>query len=475
MQTFRSACPISQSNGDVHFLTPGDWVPPLPPGPRGRRVRNLVQRLTNYPDFLERLRRRYGDIVFFRMPRRNCCVVYDLELVRTIFEDDGRFFGPGPAYSATIPHVPTPVLGSSFGEEHRWRAALFSRAFTPECVRDYAEVAIEEAQGLLDSWRDGQVIDVGDLMIRLTTGVMVLVGVGRAIAPDIEAAMGLRTALKWDWVAGQVPFSELVRKLPLPGFAGARRTFTRFDAMVDRAIARARSLPVPENTIVSQAAHSRGPDGKERPFTDRELRDEFTIFLLNAIGPPAQTLTWAMDYLAWNPAARRRLEAEANEVAGDGPITVHDFDRTPYARAVFRETVRLAPIAYVVDRAPFRDCVLGGYRIPAGTILHPCMGLVHRSPAHFEEPLAFKPERWIEEPLRDRTPRAYMPFGIGPKTCIGHALATRIGVSVLAGLARQWRLEPLSRGPARPGFGPLGPYVVKDPLRMVVRRPPRRS
>ena len=471
MKSSRSECPMSQQpSGDVRFLTHGGGHPPLPPGPKRRRLRNLVQRLTNYPAFMEQLHQQYGEIVFFRMPRRNCCVVYDLRLVRTIFEDDGCFFGPGPAYSAKIPHVPNPALGSSFGEGHRWRAAVLGRAFTPECTRDYAEIAIDMVRELLDSWRDGEVIEVVEQMTRLTTGVTVAIGVGRENETDIEATMGLRSALKWDWVAGKLPLSELVRNLPLPGFARARRTFTRFDAMVDRAIARARRISVPESNIISQTAHSSGPDGRERPFTDRELRDEFTIFLLNAIGPPAQTLEWAIDYLAWNPVARRRLEAEVEEVAGGRPITAEDFDRIPYARAVFKETIRLAPIAFVADRATIKDCVLGGYRIPAGTILHPCMGLLHRSPLHFEEPLAFRPERWLEKPLRDQTPEAYMPFGIGPKTCIGRAFATRLCVSLLAALARQWRLEPVSRAPARPAFGPLGPYVVKDKLRMVVRR-----
>ena len=462
-----AGCPASHADGRVRRLDPGTAAPPPPPGPRGRRLRNLVRRLTDYPAFLAELHRRYGDVVLFSMPARSCCVVYDIELIRAIFEDDGRFFGPGPLYSATIPQVPTPALGSSFGEGHRWRAALFSRAFTPACIRDYAAIMVEHVRTRLDAWRAGQVIDVGGEMMRFTAGVVAAAGVGRAMNPDADVVLGLRAALKWDWIAGHTPFPDIARRLPLPGFVRARRAFARFDDMVYGAIARARGRPAPENTIVSQAAHSRGPAGGERPFTDKELRDEFTIFVLNAIGPPAQALTWAIDYLAWNPAARDRLEAEA---AGGGPIAVDDFDRTPYARAVFSETVRLAPTAYVADRAAVGDCVLGGYRVPAGTIVHPCMGLLHRNAELFERPLAFRPERWLEEPLREPARRAYMPFGVGPKTCIGDAFATRLCVYLLAALARSWRLEPVSKRPARPKFGPLGPYVVKDRLRMVVRR-----
>jgi cytochrome P450 len=155
----------------------------------------------------------------------------------------------------------------------------------------------------------------------------------------------------------------------------------------------------------------------------------------------ALALTWAWYLLARNPEREERLAAELEEVLGGRAPTVEDLPRLRYAEWVIKESMRLYPPVYAVGREAVRDCEIGGYRVPVGMQVIAFQWAVHRDARWYDEPEAFRPERWREEVAASLPRYAYFPFGGGPRQCIGNSFALMEAVLILATIAQRFRLR----------------------------------
>jgi cytochrome P450 len=152
-------------------------------------------------------------------------------------------------------------------------------------------------------------------------------------------------------------------------------------------------------------------------------------------------LSWAWYLLAQHPEAEARLADEARDVLGDRPPAVADVPRLPYAGMVVAESLRLYPPAYGLGRQAERATEIAGHAVAAGDILVAPTWVVHRDARWFEEPAAFRPERWSGD-LAQRLPRfAYFPFGGGPRQCIGNSFAQMEAILIVAAIASRFRLD----------------------------------
>ena len=220
------------------------------------------------------------------------------------------------------------------------------------------------------------------------------------------------------------------------GFARPfRRAVQRLDEYVYRNIADARRgrrgtglLPC---LIDAQAEDN-------APLTDEQIRDEVVTMFLAGHETTASSIVFALDLLAAHPSALTRVQREADDLLGGAEPTMETLRQLPYLRSVITETLRLFPPAYRVSRTVVKDCTLGPYDIEAGAELIIPQWAVHRSKRHFEEPDAFVPERWTPELMRGLHRFAYLPFGSGPRTCIGNNLALLEAGLVLSMLTHAW-------------------------------------
>jgi cytochrome P450 len=188
-------------------------------------------------------------------------------------------------------------------------------------------------------------------------------------------------------------------------------------------------------------------------MTPKQLRDEAMTLFMAGHETTALTLSWTWYMLSENPAAAARLQEELHGVLGGRAPGVADLERMPYLRAVVNEVLRLYPAAYVVARTSIAPCSVGGYDFPTDTTLIMSQWVMHRGARYFDDPLAFRPERWLDG-LENRLPAgAYFPFGDGPRRCIGQAFALMETALVTAAIAQKFsfRLVP-------------GHRVVPDPL-----------
>jgi cytochrome P450 len=196
-------------------------------------------------------------------------------------------------------------------------------------------------------------------------------------------------------------------------------------------------------------------------MTDEQLRVEVTTFLLAGQETTSLALTWIWYLLSQHPAARQQFENEIDSVLGGRPPDYGDLANLPYARMVIDEAMRLYPPAWGFSREAVGDDQLGGYHLPRGFLVFVIPFVLHRLPAYWSNPGTFDPERFAPERSADRPKFVYLPFGAGPRQCIGNQFALIEAQLVLATLAQQYRLtlvpghrvDPWPLITLRPRFG----------------------
>ena len=435
------------------------------PGPTGR-LGALVSMSGNPLDYFTELREQYGPVVRVPLGFRNLYLVSDPELVNEVLVNSHRNFSKAtmPAgrgkWEAPLSVIFGNSLTTSDGEYHRKQRRLIQPMFHHERIAGYGRAFAEISDDIQSGWRDGDRLDMAVEMIELTLAV-----VARTIfdvSLDSEMARTVRTAiprdegpLRWD----SLPFARYLAKLPL---AGNKRFFEgrdKLDSIVYELMAERRQGDLQGADLLSLLLAARDADTGE-PMEDHQVRDEAITLLMAGHETTANALTWSHHLLGSHPEARQRMYAEIDEVLGDRLPTVEDLPRLPWTDAVLCEAMRLYPPIMGMARRPLDDFELCGYRIPKDSFVAIVPWVNHRDPKWWPQPELFAPQRWLKDPqaadasdelaghaVRPGRPRlAYLPFGAGPRQCIGNTFSQMEGVMALATLGRHWEFEPV------PGF-----------------------
>jgi cytochrome P450 len=206
-----------------------------------------------------------------------------------------------------------------------------------------------------------------------------------------------------------------------------RRRIERVDELLHREIAERRGAGDVEerDDILSLLVAARHDDGS--PMSEAEMRDELLTLLVAGHETTATSLSWAVERLVRHPEKLERLRAET--LAGEDS----------YLTATIQETLRLRPVIVLVARRLTEPVVLGGYELPAGVTVTPCIHLIHRDPRTYPEPERFRPERFLESPPGTYT---WIPFGGGVRRCLGASFAQFEMSVVLRELVRRHRIAP---------------------------------
>lgn len=439
-----------------------------PPGPRGNRLYHTHRRLSRYREFLDELNQEYGSIVFFRNVFQDCCVVFDPDLLhemqhaqRTSSSDGQDRSRSSKPTTKTCPARHDPVfvknhkqtdfipglgLNTSDGQPHRRMVRLVEPAFARERLDEYCETIVEEVLAAQANWppgNPGNVLQAKAALTRLSTNVLFRFAVGRDLPCDPDMLMKALTGIKFDVILTVLPFSSLLKRLPFPDRLRNRRAIHAIDRVFLESMQRARDSPEGRVDAVSCMVHATDQDREGSAFSDQEVRDITWDLVMASIDPLKVTLARCLAYVAANPAVRKRLEREADEVLGDREIAASDHEELPYARAILMETLRLGPPGYSINRAIRQDYSVGDYVIPEGTFMEFCFGAAQCSEKYWDRPREFRPERWLEDSRPDRPDHVFSAFGYWPHACLGREVATRTAVYLLASTAQRYRLDPL--------------------------------
>ncbi len=409
-----------------------------PPGPPGTLIGGHLPAFRRARlDFLTQCARTYGDFVSIRLGPKRILLVYDPDAIEFVLVTGSRHFRKHFALRLN-PLVLGNGLLTSEGDFWLRQRRLVQPAFARPRLAGYGTVMVEHTERLLASWRDGDARDVLDEMMALTLGIAAKTLFDADASDQADTVAEALRVMQAHFLARFNSLVPLPQWIPTPGNLRARRAVRRLDELLYRIIRERRASGADQGDLLSMLLHARD-EADRTGMTDKQLRDEAMTLFLAGHETTALTLAWAWALLAENPAAAARLHEEVDAVLGDRPPRVDDLPRLRYAESVVHEALRLYPPAYVIGREALSPCTVGGYPVPAGhTILMPTW-VVHRDPRWFDDPDAFRPERWTEEFSRRMPKYAYFPFGGGPRLCIGNTFAVMEAVLVLAAIARHWR------------------------------------
>ena len=412
------------------------------PGPAFRYpFANWLSLRRNPLAFLEGLARDYGDVSRFRLGPVFVYLVNDPELIRSVLVTRADAYHKGRALERAKRLLGEGLLTSEESVHLRQRR-LMQPAFHRERISGYGETMVRYAERATERWKAGETIDVHREMVGLTLAI-----VGKTLFDaDVEGEAdeiggALTEVMELFQRLLMVPFGELLEKLPLPSTRRFERARGRLDATIGRLIAERRRNPRDRTDLLTLLILAQDTEGDGGGMSDARLRDEAMTIFLAGHETTANALTWTWHLLSQNPEVEALLHEELDRDLGERAPGVSDLPRLRYTEMVLSEAMRLYPPAWIVGRRAVVDHELGGYGIPAGSILLLSQWITHRDPRFFPDPLRFDPMRFTPEANAARPKFAYFPFGGGPRVCIGEGFAWMEGVLLLATIARRWRFS----------------------------------
>jgi cytochrome P450 len=179
------------------------------------------------------------------------------------------------------------------------------------------------------------------------------------------------------------------------------------------------------------------------PLTDAGIRDELVLFLLAGHDTTATTLTYALWALGQHPDMQQKVYDEVTQIP-DRELTPDDVPRLEYTTKVLHETLRLCPPGAAVARVAMQDVEVDGYRVEAGTVILVGIYAMHRDPTLWDQPLEFRPDRFERENSKNRDRWQYLPFGAGPRSCIGDHFAMLEATLALATIVRKTEIHSVT-------------------------------
>jgi len=356
------------------------------------------------------------------------------------------------------------LLGAE-GEQWRLQRRAVAPIFSRKSVIDFAPAMLDGAEAMIERWSrrpDGAALDLSVEMTRLTLDVLERTifsdGLGRD-AEDIRRAMA--TYFNAIGTIGLLDILGAPDFVPRPARFRVRATLRFFEAAIDSVIAaRRRLLAVdPDGAPNDILTHLLNALDDPHGMTEAEMRSNVLTFFAAGHETTGNALSWASFLISQSPGWRARLEAEADRefarpVAGLA-------ERLVETRAVIEEAIRLYPPIAAISRVALGPDELGEKKVKRGSLIVVSPYVLHRREGLWEDPAAFDPRRFLGEARAKIDRFAYLPFGAGPRTCIGAAFASQEATLALASVVRRFRFElepgyavwPLLRVTLRPQGG----------------------
>jgi cytochrome P450 len=316
----------------------------------------------------------------------------------------------------------------------------------------------------------GEAIDVVAEMMALTQAIIVRT----MFSTDLGATAAIvnRTWPIINRRIGETFWStKLETSLPLPANRRFWRALRELETVVYQIIAERRQTRRDESDLLSMFLAARD-DETGTGMTDRQLRDEVLTMLLAGHETTSLALSWTYYLLSRHPDVERSIADEVDRVIGDERPSFAHIDRLTSTRRTIEESLRLYPPAWGFSRRALGDDEVGGYRIPKGSLVFLIPFVVHRRPKLWPNPDRFDPDRFAPEHESTRPRFAYIPFGGGPRGCIGNQFAMVEAQLIVAAIAQRYRIELVPGQDIRPE--PLITLRPAPGIRAILKkRPPR--
>lgn len=406
----------------------------------------------------------YGDSFRIKIPLRNAICTTDPEFVAYVLKGNQKNYRKSFAYKQLRLALGMGLVtseGDFWRKQRRMAQPAFYKTQLEELFRGMIAETSVYAQDLEKS--RGEVLDISEEMMKITAKVV------------------LRTLFSND---GEMDFNEMYRQMvgaqeyvvhrinrplmrPFNYINGRHRRFLKdkksFDTRIFKLVNERRGTENPPNDLLTMLLQAKDADTGEQ-MSETQLRDEAVTIFAAGHETSANALAWTLDLLAKNPRVVKKLRKEIETVLGDREPGFQDLMQLQYTKQVLEEGMRLYPPAHAVGREAIEADEFKGVKIEKDTIVLLSIFAMHRMEKYFENAQEFIPERFAPEAVKSRKRGTYLPFGAGPRMCIGNHFAMMEMQLILVAIIRRFDLQAISL--EEPEMQPLITLKPKENIRL---------
>lgn len=449
----------------------------LPPGPKGHLLWGTVREFRR--DILGTLKswsETYGDAIRFRFFLHYHGYIFSHpDHNKRIFEENNRNYVklPNPQNSLLVPLVGYGLLTND-GESWLRQRRLVQPAFHRRRIAEFSKLMTQATEQMMESWyvvaREGAAFEVNEEMVRLTLEIVGKSLFSVDLTREAETVGNAFTAVNRQFREfSSHPFGVwLMNATWLPRTRRFMSNVAVLDRVVNDIIDERRRLrrngAGQTNDLLDLLMDARDEE-TGKGMDDRQLRDEVMTLMLAGHETTSNALTWTLYLLSEHPAVREELEQEVDRVLAGRTPTFADIPQLAHTTMVLEESMRLYPPAYAVARTAADEDVVGGYKVEKGAVITLSPYVTHRHPEFWEAPDRFDPQRFSAERKAQRPRYAYIPFGGGPRMCIGSNFAMTEATLILAMIVQRFRLDHVPEHPVE-----LEPLITLRPRHGMVMR-----
>lgn len=436
------------------------------PGPRQWSALKMVTELQRDPlRTLGTLTHTYGDLVRFQVFAWPLYLITHPDHIKYILQEHYLQYNKDIFNYRLLKVFLGRGLLTNEGASWLSQRRLIQPAFHRQHIATFGTLMTQATITHLHRWQsfaaDGEPLDITVEMMRLTLRIVCQALFSTMLHEEVDAIDAAFTLVNRH--IAQHAFSPVLSlNLPTPSNRRFKAAVRTLDTIVNTIIRQRRERQEEQSDVLSLLLQAQDEETGER-MSDQQIHDEVMTLLLAGHETTANTLSWTWYLLSQHPEVEHRFHQELSVVLDQRIPTVADLPQLNYTRMVIEEAMRLYPPSWVISRNAVKADEIGGYAIPAHAPLLLLPYITHRHPAFWEEPERFNPERFTPEQVTARPRYAYVPFGGGPRQCIGNVFAMTEAQLILATVAQQYRLELVPNQEVSPE-----PLITLRPQRLLM-------
>lgn len=435
--------------------------------PATRPIRHVpgLPLLGNYPEhqkdrlsLYSRAVQQYGDVVQINFGPFPIILFNDPEYARLILVEYADDFNKGEyMHNAFRPAIGNGLFISE-GAVHRQQRKLMAPSFQPRHIKNYADAMVNYSERIQQTWHEGEMIDVAKEMTHLAMSIIGKVLFDVDVFTESDELGGAMTAVLAHISHVLSNLYSLPLNWPTKHNRQTQQAITTLRNRMRQMIEERQTSDVERDDFLSILLRARDEEGNQ--MSEEQAIDECLTLFGAGHETTATALAWTWYVLTQHPDIYAQVQQEVDTVLQGRSPTYNDLVNLPYCFQVFKETLRLYPPAYVVSRSALHDIELDGYMVHKGETVIVSTYTMHRRSDFYPDPETFDPERFTPEREKQLPRYAYLPFGAGPRICIGNHFAMMEGHLLLATLAQRVTFELVS-----------GQKIVPDPQKTITIRP----
>ncbi len=402
---------------------------------------NLPEFAHNPIQFIARLQKEHGDVAAFSLMGSKSVLISNPEDIERVLLETGKRYSNGKQGASSALQ---PILGNglvmSEGDFWKRQRKLVAPAFHHQSIKQYADQIVAYGQDMTKTWQNGAVQDIHQDMMALTQRIIMKVLFDVDVRDNAsEASKAFNAMMQAMGTQMTGPEAILPSFIPTRSRTAMKDGVAYINGLLTEIIEKRRADGSTKRDLLAMLMDARDDEGQ--PMSMDQLLDEVRTLYLAGHETTATTLSWAWLLLSRNPDRYAKLENEIEQVLNGRTPTADDVQQLAYCNAVIKEALRCYPVAWITRRVALEDVEIGGYQIAKDTAVYLSPWIVHHDARWYAEPETFMPERWLKNKAELPSREAYIPFGGGPRICIGNGFAMMETVLILATILQHYHVS----------------------------------